>query len=120
MKSVIFIEIYNRGMLQFKKKNYGFKRILRINGFILTLMTTRFRLDSTLKCVFTSFRWAVLILMIFILFCLSVKSFKDVCMSQASCDMSKITNITDALIDQMLNDTTNDEIQKSLSIPLGT
>ena len=58
--------------------------------------------------------------MIFILFCLSVKSIKDVCMSLASCDMSRISNITDDLIDQMLNDTTNDEIQKSLTIPLGT
>ncbi len=58
--------------------------------------------------------------MIFILFFLSVKSIKDVCMSLASCDMSRISNITDDLIDQMLNDTTNDEIQKSLTIPLGT
>lgn len=59
--------------------------------------------------------------MIFILFYfISVKSIKDVCMSLASCDMSRISNITDDLIDQMLNDTTNDEIQKSLTIPLGT
>ena len=41
-------------------------------------------------------------------------------MSQASCDMSRISNITDDLIDQLLNDTANDEIQKSLTIPLGT